>query len=308
MAVKYFSNRTPRQMIISYFWMALGALLAAMSIKIFLFPNELIDGGIIGVAMILTRLTTKVLFPFYFIALTLPFIYLSYKFIRRTFFIQMIIAVLLFAIFLALLNRVPPFKAEPLEVIVIGGAILGIGAGLIIRNGGCLDGTEIMAIIINRKKGFTVGQVVMFINIFIFVAYALIFRDWHIAFRSLLTYIVAFKMMDIVIVGLDELKSVIIISTKPKALTEVIMHELGLGLTVLYGRGGFSGDAREVLFVIVERLDLSDLKEIVLKKDPSAFMAIENLHEVVYGRQAKVPAKKRAQRVKTRRTKAISKG
>ena len=155
-----------------------------------------------------------------------------------------------------------------------------------------------MGIIINRKKGFTVGQVVLFINVFIFAAYALIFRDWHIAFRSLLTYVVAFKMMDIVIVGLDELKSVIIISSMPKELTQLIMHEMGLGLTVMYGRGGYSGDAREILFVIVERLDLSDLKEIVLKKDPSAFMAVENLHEVVYGRQAKIPTKKRARRLK----------
>lgn len=306
MAVGHFSHRSLKQMIISYSWTAVGAFLAAMAIKIFLFPNDLIDGGIIGVAMIITRLTSKALFPPIFIILTLPFIYLSYKFIRRTFFVQMIIAVILFAIFLALLAKVSPFESDPLEVIVIGGAILGIGAGLIIRNGGCLDGTEIMAIIINRKKGFTVGQVVMFINIFIFAAYGAIFRDWHIAFQSLLTYVVAFKMMDIVIVGLDELKSVIIISSKPKELTQLIMHEMGLGLTVLYGRGGYSGDAREILFVIVERLDLSDLKEIVLKKDPSAFMAVENLHEVVTGRQAKIPIKKKDRRTKSAHAKRLN--
>lgn len=291
-------SKSKQQLILSYFWTAVGAFLAALSIKMFLFPNELIDGGIIGIAMILTRLSTKVLFPFYFIVLTLPFIYLSYKFIRRTFFVQMIIAVILFAISLGLLNRVEPFQSDPLEVIVIGGAILGIGAGLIIRNGGCLDGTEIMAIIINRKKGFTVGQVVLFINIFIFAGYGLIFQDWHIAFRSLLTYVVAFKMMDIVIVGLDELKSVIIISSKPKELTQLVMHEMGLGLTVMYGRGGYSGDAREILFVIVERLDLADLKDLILREDPSAFMAVENLHEVVYGRQAKIPTKKKRARAK----------
>ena len=301
----HFTNRTIKQMVVSYFWTTLGAFLAAIAIKIFLFPNDLIDGGIIGIAMILTRLSSKVLFPIFFIVLTLPFIYLSYKFIRRTFFIQMIIAVILFSIFLGLLTKIPPFESDPLEIIVIGGAILGIGAGLIIRHGGCLDGTEILAIIINRKKGFTVGQVVLFINIFIFAAYGLIFRDWHIAFQSLLTYVVAFKMMDIVIVGLDELKSVIIISTKPKELTQLIMHEMGLGLTIMYGRGGYSGDAREILFVIVERLDLSDLKEIVLKKDPSAFMAVENLHEVVYGRQAKIPVKKRARRTKEPTTPVI---
>jgi len=306
MPIGHFSHRSLKQMIISYSWTAVGAFLAAMAIKIFLFPNDLIDGGIIGIAMILTRLTSKALFPPIFIILTLPFIYLSYKFIRRTFFVQMIIAVILFAIFLTLLAKVSPFESDPLEIIVIGGAILGIGAGLIIRNGGCLDGTEILAIIINRKKGFTVGQVVMFINIFIFVAYGAIFRDWHIAFQSLLTYVVAFKMMDIVIVGLDELKSVIIISSKPKELTQLIMHEMGLGLTVLYGRGGYSGDAREILFVIVERLDLSDLKEIVLKKDPSAFMAVENLHEVVTGRQAKIPIKKRDRRTKAAHAKKLN--
>lgn len=290
------SHKSKTQYLISYFWTAVGAFLAALSIKIFLFPNDLIDGGIIGISMILTRLSTKVLFPIYFIVLTLPFIYLSYKFIRRTFFIQMIIAVILFSISLGLLNHVEPFESDPLEVIVIGGAILGIGAGLIIRYGGCLDGTEIMAIIINRKKGFTVGQVVLFINIFIFAAYGAIFRDWHIAFRSLLTYVVAFKMMDIVIVGLDELKSVIIISTKPKELTQLVMHEMGLGLTIMYGRGGYSGDAREILFVIVERLDLADLKDLILREDPSAFMAVENLHEVVYGRQAKLPSKKKGRK------------
>lgn len=296
MVGSHVGQKSKGQLLLSYFWTAVGAFLAALSIKMFLFPNDLIDGGIIGVSMILTRLSTKALSPIYFIILTLPFIYLSYKFIRRTFFVQMIIAVILFTLFLTLLNRIEPFESDPLEVIVIGGAILGIGAGLIIRNGGCLDGTEILAIIINRKKGFTVGQVVLFINLFIFAAYGIIFSDWHIAFRSLLTYVVAFKMMDIVIVGLDELKSVIIISSKPKELTQLVMHEMGLGLTVMYGRGGYSGDAREILFVIVERLDLADLKDLILREDPSAFMAVENLHEVVYGRQAKIPTKKRSRK------------
>jgi uncharacterized membrane-anchored protein YitT (DUF2179 family) len=298
MAVTQVSSKTVLQLLISYFCIAAGAFLASLSIRIFLLPNQLIDGGIIGISMILTRLTSKTLFPIYFLILTLPFLYLSYKFIRRAFFIQMIIAVFLFAIFLSLLIKIPPFESEPLEVIVIGGAILGIGVGLIIRYGGCLDGTEILAIIINRKKGFTVGQVILFINIFIFVAYAWIFQDWHIAFRSLLTYVVAFKVMDIVIVGLDELKSVLIISSKPKELKQLIMHELGLGLTIMYGRGGYTGDAREILFVIVERLDLADLKELILREDPTAFMAIENLHEVVTGRQGRPPVKKQPKRRK----------
>lgn len=279
--------------IATFVWIALGAFLAALAIRIFLFPHELIDGGIVGIALILTRIYGGDYLSYFLILLNIPFIYLAYKFIRRTFVAHMLIAVLLFAAFLFGMSNLKPFDGEDLEIIVFGGALLGIGVGLIIRYGGCLDGTEILAIIINRKKGFTVGQVVLVFNIFIFGAYGWIFHDWHIALKSLMTYVVAFKMIDLVIVGLDELKSVLIISSKPKELAEAIMTELGLGLTIMHGKGGFSGDAREILFVIVERLDLSDLKELILREDPGAFMAIENLHEVVYGKTPQLPYKKK---------------
>lgn len=287
-------SKSIRHHVISFSWIALGAFLAALSIRIFLLPNHLIDGGIVGVSLILARLLKESYLPYFLLLLNLPFVYLAYKYIRNTFVIHMLGAILLFAGFLALLEQVPPFEGDHLEIIVIGGAILGIGVGLIIRYGGCLDGTEILAILINRRKGFTVGQVVLVINIFIFAAYGWIFYDWHIALGSLMTYIVAFKMIDIVIVGLDELKSVLIISSKPKEIGDVIMNKLGLGLTIMHGRGGFSGDTREILFVIVERLDLAELKEIILEEDPSAFMAIENLHEVVYGgKHTNFPHKKK---------------
>jgi uncharacterized membrane-anchored protein YitT (DUF2179 family) len=230
-----------------FFWIALGAALAALSIRIFLFPHQLIDGGIVGIALILTRIYGAGYLSYFLILLNLPFIYLAFKFIRRSFVVHMLIAVLLFAGFLFLFNEIKPFDGDDLEIIVFGGALLGIGVGLIIRYGGCLDGTEILAIIINRKKGFTVGQVVLVINVFIFAAYGWIFHDWHIALKSLMTYVVAFKMIDLVIVGLDELKSVLIISSKPKELADAIMHELGLGLTIMHGKGGFSGDARSDL-------------------------------------------------------------
>ncbi len=277
-----------------FFWLALGAFLVALSFRVFLIPNQLIDGGILGIALILSRVFGDGYLSYFLIVLNIPFIYLAYRYIRKTFVLQMLTALLLLAGFLLILKKAPPFASDPLEIIVIGGAILGIGVGLIIRHGGCLDGTEILAIIINRKKGFTVGQVVLFINVFVFGAYGWIFHDWHIALRSLMMFIVAFKMIDLVIVGLDELKSVLIISSKSKELASAITNELGLGLTIMHGRGGFSGDAREILFVIVERLDLSELKEITLREDPSAFMAIETLHEVVYGTHGHVPYKKKA--------------
>lgn len=285
-------------------WIAIGACLAAVSIRIFLYPNELIDGGIIGISLILARLFGENYLSTFLIVLTLPFIYLAFRYIRRSFVIHMFSAILLFAFFLWVLEHAPPFYGDPLEVIVFGGAILGVGAGLIIRNGGCLDGTEILAIIINRKKGFTVGQTVLVANIFVFGLYGALFRDWHIALQSLMMFIVAFKMIDLVIVGLDEMKSVLVISSKPKELGKVIMNELGLGLTIIHGKGGFSGASRDLLLIIVERLDLADLKEIVLREDPEAFMAIENLHEAVSGRQSSFRPYRRKKTRKKRLTKA----
>ena len=277
----------------SYLGIAVGAACAALAIRIFLLPNHLIDGGVIGISMILTRLFGSGYLSFFLLVLNIPFIYLAYKFIRKSFVVHMFIAILLFALFLLLMEAFPSFDADPLEAIVIGGAMLGAGAGLIIRNGGCTDGTEILAILINRKKGYTVGQVIFFINIFIFAAYGWIFSDWHIALRSLMTYIVAFKMMDIVIAGLEELKSVLIMCSKPDQLSKIITHELGLGLTFIKGKGGYSGEDRDILFIVVERLDLAELKEIVLREDPRAFIAIENLHEVAYGKAAQVALRRK---------------
>ncbi len=171
------------------------------------------------------------------------------------------------------------------------------GLGLIIREGGCLDGTEILGIIINRRMGFTVGQVVLVCNIFVFGAAGLVFQDWHPPLMSLITYIVVIKIMDTVIVGLDETKSVLIISSKSKAIADAIIHELGLGLTIMYGRGGFSGDEREILYVIAERLQLAELKDLILREDPSAFIAIENLHEVANGKPAPQGKMTRVERI-----------
>ena len=259
--------------------------MSAVAIEVFLYPNELIDGGIIGISLILGRLTVDKLIPIYLLIFNLPFVVLAYRFIRRTFVIQMSIALLLFAFFLLIAEHFPAYYGEPLEVIVLGGAILGIGGGLIIRHGGCLDGSEILAIIINKKFGFTVGQVVLVINFFVFIIYGLIFLNWHIAVQSLLTYIVAFKMIDLVIVGLEEIKQVVVISQKADEISTVVMEKLGLGLTVSSGKGGYSGEEQTILTIIVERLDISDLKEVVLEVDPGAFITISNIYEVVYGQK-----------------------
>lgn len=280
--------------VLLFLWLAIGAFLAAFAIQVFFTPNRLIDGGTVGIAMISGRIFGQKLTPYFLVAYNLPFIYLAYRYIGKTFVIQMLFAVLVFAGSMVYLGTFPhlEFKGDPLEVVVIGGAILGVGIGLIIRYGACLDGTEILGIIVNRKTGFTVGQTVLFCNFFIFGAAVLVFKDWHPPLLSLITYMVVIKVMDTVIIGLDETKSVLIISSKSKQIADAIIHELGLGLTVMYGRGGFSGDEREILYVIAERLQLSELKELINREDPSAFIAIENLHEVANGNKGQPGRKK----------------
>lgn len=282
--------------ILSYSWVILGSFFAALAIRMFLYPHHLIDGGVVGISLILGRLTNDALISVYIVVVNIPFIYLAYKYIRKTFVVQMLVAVLFFALFMILLEAAPPYHGDALEIIVLGGALLGVGSGLIIRNGGCLDGSEIMGIIINKKLGFTVGQVVLVFNIFVFAIYGLIFLDWHIAVKSLLTYIVAFKMIDLVIVGLEEIKSVTIISSKPEELKNAILRDLGLGVTITHGKGGYSGEEKELLNVIVERLDLSDLKELVLKVDENAFLSVSNIYEVVYGHAKSTKKKLRSKK------------
>lgn len=287
-------SRSLLSQIMLILWMAIGGFMAAFAIDVFLIPNNLIDGGIVGVAMIFGNIFGKNLIPIFFLLFNLPFLALAYKAIGKTFLFNVAIAVLIFSGWLAFMHHFVPFefKGSDLEVVVIGGAILGIGLGLIIRYGGCLDGTEILGIIVNRRTGITVGQVVLVCNIFVFCAAGIVFKDWHPPLLSLITYIVVIKIMDSVIVGLDETKSVLIISSKSKAIADAIIHELGLGLTVMYGRGGFSGDEREILYVIAERLQLAELKDLINREDPSAFIAIENLHEVANGNKG-VPGKRK---------------
>lgn len=302
MHISHPPKRSLWSQILTYFWMTIGAFLAAFALEVFFIPNNLIDGGIVGIAMILGNFFGKESIPYFLILFNTPFLFLAYRFIGKVFVIHMIVATILFSGCMVFISHNLPlqFRGDSLEVVVIGGAILGIGIGLIIREGGCLDGTEILGIIMNRRAGFTVGQVVLMCNVFVFGAAGLVFHDWHPPILSLITYIVVIKIMDAVIVGLDETKSVLIISAKSKIIADAIVHELGLGLTIMYGRGGFSGDEREILYVIAERLQLAELKELILREDPNAFIAIENLHEVANGKPMRDPKKTRVEQIFSR--------
>ncbi len=265
----------------------IGSFIAAFAIDVFFLPNNLIDGGTVGLAMIVSRLVGTNYLSMLLVLFTTPFVIMAYRFLGKSFVIHFLLALCSFSSMIAIMPKLfhKPFTGDMLEVVVIGGAILGMGLGIIIRFGGCLDGTEILGLIINKRYGFTVGQIVFGCNIVVFSLAGIIFQDWHPPLLSLITFIVVAKIMDFVIVGLDETKAVLVISNKYQEIGEAVMHDLGVGLTVLYGKRGFSGEPIEVLYIITERLQLAELKELIYSIDPRAFIAIENLHEVSSGKQ-----------------------
>ena len=182
-----------------------------------------------------------------------------------------------------MLHPVQPLTDNSLLAAIFGGVILGIGVGMVIKAGGSLDGTEIVAILVNKKTPFSVGEVVMFINLFILGSAGFVF-DWDSAMYSLIAYYIAYKMIDITIEGFDESKSVWIISDKSLDLGDAILHRLGRGVTYLKGEGAFTGDSKRVIFCVITRLEEAKLKTIVEDLDPSAFMAVGNIHDVKGGR------------------------
>jgi uncharacterized membrane-anchored protein YitT (DUF2179 family) len=263
-------------------FLIIGASLFSIGLEIFLVPNNIIDGGITGISIILAH---EFHWPLglFLTLLNLPFLLLGYKQIGKTFAISTLFAVLMMSIGTSLLIPVSPLTIDPLLAAVFGGIILGIGVGLVIRSGGSLDGTEIVAILVNKKTPFSVGEIVMFINLFILGSAGFVF-GWDHAMYSLIAFYIAFKMIDIVIEGLNQSKSLWIISDNYREIGEAFVSQLGRGVTYLEGEGAFSGDVKRVIFCVITRIEEAKMRSIVEEIDTSAFIAIGNIHDVQGGR------------------------
>lgn len=276
------NNNAKLRSIKSIILVLIGAFLASCGLELFLIPNKLIDGGIIGISIILSYLSHLPLGLFTFF-LNLPFLYLGYKQIGKTFAIMTLIGVTALSIFVYFMSHVKPITGEPLLVTVFGGVLLGAGVGTIIRYGGSLDGTETVSILLSKKFPFSVGEIVMFFNVFILLSAGFIF-GWESALYSLIAYFIAYQTIDITIEGLEQMKAVTIISTKPHDIKDAINARLGRNVTFIYGKGGYTGVYKEIIYCVVTRLELAKLKKIVLDFDRHAFVAIEHVHDVIGGK------------------------
>lgn len=275
--------RTPWTVVLKRsIFIIIGAMLMAVSLEFFLVPNTIVDGGVTGISIIVSHLTGLPLGIFLFL-INLPFLFIGYKQIGKTFALSTLLGVGVMSVGTQLFHHLDPFTDNTLLAAIFGGIILGIGVGIVIRFGGALDGSEIVAILLSNKLPFSVGQIVMFFNLFILSSAGLVF-DWDRAMYSLIAYFIAYKMMDITIDGFDESKSVWIISDQYRDIGDALLDRLGRGVTYLNGEGGFSGDDKKVIFAVITRLEEAKLKTIVSEVDPGAFLAVGNIHDVRGGR------------------------
>jgi len=269
----------------TYAILFLGSIIAAFGLEEFLIPNQIIDGGVVGVAIMLAHITS---FPFalYIIALNIPFLYLGYLQIGRSFAFATIFSVSSLAYWTTVFRPLENVTYDLFLAAIFGGIMVGIGVGLIIRYGGSLDGTEIVAIILAKRTGFSVGEFIMFMNLFIFACAGFVF-GWEKAMYSIVAYFVAFKTIDVTIQGLDESKGVMIVTDYPQVIADILLHRLGRGVTIIHGEGGYSGEPKKVLYSVITRLEVAKLKSIVFENDPNAFVTIHEVHDVLGGRVKK---------------------
>jgi uncharacterized membrane-anchored protein YitT (DUF2179 family) len=264
----------------------LGIFSAAMGLKGFLLSSRFIDGGVTGVSMLLSDVLGYPL-AILILVINLPFIALGYQQIGKRFAIKSTLAILGLSICLAVV-KFPDVTPDKLLTALFGGLFIGAGIGLAIRGGAVLDGTEIAALLISRKSHLLkVGDVILILNVFIFLS-AAYFLGVELALYSILTYIAASKAIDFLIHGIEEYTAITIISMKNEEIKEAITGRLHRGVTVYRGSGGIGSRGetdmeRDILYCVVTRLEIGNIKNVVKEIDSTAFVTTHSLSEVEGG-------------------------
>ena len=262
-------------------FLTLGAAIVGFGLESFLVPNEIIDGGVVGISIMVSYLTGLPLGLFTF-CLNIPFLALGYTVLGKKFVLFSLYSNAMLSIFVTIFHTTPNITNNVYLAAIFGGVVVGIGCGLILRNNGSLDGTEIVSLIIGKKLPFSTGEIVMFINIFIFTAAAFVF-EVDKALLSVLAYFLIYKFIDLVMSGIDEAKTVMVITSTPDEISKVILDELKRGVTFIDGKGAYTGEYKKIIYCVITRLEITKLKEIVHEIDPKAFIAITSAHEVEGG-------------------------
>ena len=275
------------------FFIFLGIVSASFGLKGFLLPNSFIDGGVTGIALIISELT-EIPLSILLVAINLPFIFMAFSTISKQFAIRSIIAIMLLALTVHFIPF-PIITSDKLLIAVFGGFFLGLGIGLAIRGGSVIDGTEVLAVFISRKTAATIGDIILVFNIIIFGFAAYVFSI-EIALYAILTYLAASKTVDFVVSGIEEYVGVTIISDFNEDIRLAIVENMGRGCTIYSGKRGFGkrGDvlkSTDILYTLITRLELAKLHTEIDKIDKDAFIVMHSIKDAKGGMIKKRPLK-----------------
>ena len=269
----------------------IGIVSASFGLKGFLLPNGFIDGGVTGISLIISRLTNIPL-SILLVAINIPFIILAFSSITRQLAYRSIIAIIVLALTVHFVEF-PIITHDKLLIAVFGGFFLGLGIGLVIRGGSVIDGTEILAVYLERKISISIGDVIMILNVLIFMS-AAYFLSIETVMYAMLTYLAASKTVDFVISGIEEYVGVTIISAKNEDVRVAIIENLGRACTLYYGKRGYAKPGEtlkktDIVYTVITKLEISKLKSEVENIDKDAFIIMHSIKDVKGGMIKKRP-------------------
>lgn len=267
-----------------------GIFSASFGFKGFLLTNHFIDGGATGISLLISALT-KIPLYYLIICINIPFIFLGYKILGKVFAFKTALAIIGLALCVGIVEF-PNVTNDNLLVSIFGGFFLGAGIGLAVRGGAVIDGTEVLAIFLSKKIGTTIGDIIIAINVIIFSAAAYLLSI-EIALYSMITYLAASKTLDFIIEGIDEYIGVTIISSHHEEIRQMIISEMGRGVTVYSGKKGYgrSGETKniDIIYTVITRLELNKLKTEIEKIEPNAFVVMNSVKDTKGGMIKKRP-------------------
>lgn len=266
------------QALINFLMLTVGSIIGAFALETILIPNTILDGGVTGISIIISKLTSIPL-SILVLILNIPFVYIGYKNMGKGFLMRAIYSMVLFSLSLSYFAYFDTLIDTILLATVYGGALLGLGVGLVIHAGGCVDGTESVALVISKKTSLSVGQVVLIFNLIIYFVAGFIFGIDR-ALYSLLTYFITYKVIDLVSEGFEQAKAALIVTEKGTDMAEEIYKKLGRTVTKLKGKGLISGE-KEVLYCVLTRIEVFELKRICENLDQSSFISILEVSEII---------------------------
>jgi len=273
------------------FFIIIGIFSAGFGLKGFLLPNSFMDGGAMGISLLISE-TTTIPLSLLIVVVNFPFILIGYTQIGKQFAIKSILAIIALALIVHFIPY-PLITSDKLLIAVFGGFFLGVGIGMAIRGGAVIDGTEVLAIYLSKKTGLTIGDVILIFNIIIF-SFGAYILSMEIALYAILTFIAASKTIDFVIEGIEEYTGITIISDKSEKIRAMITEKIGRGVTIYSGKGGYKKDGKDtkpidILYTVITRLEIANLKKEIDKIDSSAFIIMNSIKDTKGGMIKKRP-------------------